>query len=400
MASGGDSPPGSDKPPGPVSDETVSSGLELIGALSDDIGPRPPCSGQEREASLLISRAFTGLGLDPTTEEFASSRSFGPSYLVMFAMALAAAALERRRPVLAALTGAGTACMAAAESRFLDRTPLRLLRRSLSRNVRTEILPRGRVRRTVCLVSHMDSSRSGLMFHPRATPHLAVATAVAGAAMILAGLAPVLRRVPGGKSVVSSARGVIALSALIVLEREISGTDVSGANDNASGVAACLCLAAHFASTPLDGTRVVVLVTGSEESGVFGMREFLAANDTEDWDFINFDGVGADAPLRVLSCEGGLLSGLAADPGLMASAAEVGLRFPSLLAEPLAQGSGLPYDATPVLARGGRAISVVNQDGAIPDYHWPTDTADRVSAKAFARAVQFGARLVRQLDSS
>ena len=51
------------------------------------------------------------------------------------------------------------------------------------------------------------------------------------------------------------------------------------------------------------------------------------------------------------------------------------------------------------MAAGGKAISVVNQEGAIPNYHWPTDTADRISAPAFRLAVEFGAALVRHLDS-
>ena len=79
-------------------------------------------------------------------------------------------------------------------------------------------------------------------------------------------------------------------------------------------------------------------------------------------------------------------------------AEEVGAERPELRAEPLDHGSCLPYDATPILQAGGRAISVVNQDGPIPDYHWPTDTADRVSGPAFRRAIGFGIELLRRLD--
>jgi len=98
--------------------------------------------------------------------------------------------------------------------------------------------------------------------------------------------------------------------------------------------------------------------------------------------------------------EGGPLSTLHADPGLLEAAEAVGVKHPELRAEPLANGSGLPYDATPVMAAGGKAISIVNQEGAIPNYHWPTDTFDRISPEAFERAVKFGAALVRQLDST
>ncbi len=77
----------------------------------------------------------------------------------------------------------------------------------------------------------------------------------------------------------------------------------------------------------------------------------------------------------------------------------MGRTLPQLRAEPLADGSGLPYDATPVMAAGGKAISVVNQEGAIPNYHWPSDTVDAISDVAFRTATEFAAKLVRKLDS-
>jgi hypothetical protein len=102
--------------------------------------------------------------------------------------------------------------------------------------------------------------------------------------------------------------------------------------------------------------------------------------------------------LRVLSREGGPLSILKADPDLLEAAAAVGEKFPDLEAVPLENGSGLPYDATPVMAGGGRAMTIVNQDGPIPNYHWPSDTTGNISEPAFKRATEFAARLVTRLD--
>ncbi|MBK8295247.1 MAG: hypothetical protein IPK93_10925 [Solirubrobacterales bacterium] len=84
----------------------------------------------------------------------------------------------------------------------------------------------------------------------------------------------------------------------------------------------------------------------------------------------------------------------------MTAAATVGAKFPNLEARPLENGSGIPYDATPVMVGGGKAITIVNQEGAIPNYHWPTDTTENIAASAFKRAVEFAARLVRRLDKS
>lgn len=382
-----------------IDDKRLKDGLKLISFLSDGIGPRQPCSDEEELACHLISGELAEMGLVPVVSEFRSCRSFGPAYLAIFGAALVSSVTACRFPRFSALVGIKAAALALIESRFAARSPLNVLLNATSRNVEATIEPSGEVERTVCLVSHMDSSRSGLMFHPKVTPHLGKAVAAAGAAVMLQALSPVLRSIPLGKAVLAAARALIVTGLGLVLEREIRGEDVPGANDNASGAAACLCLASLFTDQSLSSTRLVVLVTGSEESGVFGMRHFLDTHDTEGWQFINFDGVGADAPLRVLSKEGGPLSSLKADRGLLEAAEAVGRSRPDLRAEPLADGSGLPYDATPVMAAGGKAISVVNQEGAIPNYHWPTDTADRISAPAFRRAVEFGAALVRHLDS-
>ena len=384
--------------PDPGAGPLIDRGIRLISALSVGIGPRPPCSAREEEASALICDQLERLGLSPKVDGFASARSFGPSYLVIFGMALLSWSVERRRRCLSAGLGAGAAVLGIAESRFSSMSPLALLRRRTSQNVSATIEPKGSVERTVCLVSHMDSSRSGLMFHPKVTPHLGLAVSAVGVAVAFQALAPLLRLLPAGRASLLASRLLVAAGAGLVAQREVVGSDVPGANDNASGVAACLALAARFTELPLESTRLVVLVTGSEESGVFGMRKFLASNDTSEWSFVNFDGVGADAPLRVLSSEGGPLSGLKADPGLLTAAEAVGREFPELRAEPLANGSGLPYDATPVMQAGGRAISIVNQEGAIPNYHWPSDTADRISPSAFRRAVEFGGRLVERID--
>ena len=376
----------------------MSIGLRLIDDLSVGIGPRPPCSEEEREAGRLIGESLAELGLEAETEEFPSKRSFGSTYLAVFGLALLAAAIERRSRALGSLAGISAAALAVIEARFSLRTPLGVQRNRTSQNVSAVIEPAGKVEQTVCLVSHMDSSRSGLMFHPRVTPHLSRLVTGVSLAVVVQALSPLIRQYRWGRLAVWKSRALIAAGFGLVLEREVRGVDVPGANDNASGAGACLCLAAHFSARPLESTRLVILVTGSEESGVFGMREFLSRNDTGGWRFVNFDGVSADAPLRVLSREGGPLGRHLPDPGLLEAAKSVGELYPELKAEPLLDGSGLPYDATPVIFGGGKAITIVNQEGAIPDYHWPTDTADHVSVPAFTRAVRFAAQFVRNLD--
>lgn len=376
-------------------------GLEVTRYLSEVIGPRPPCSQAEADAAAWVAGEFRSLGLEPTIEAFKSGRSFGPGYMAVFGLALAGSALQRRRRWrtigygLAALA-AGTAI---AEGRNSKVNPLRLLRGKVSRSVHAEVTPGACDGQTVCLISHLDSSRSGLMFHPAVTPRLGLLVAGAGVSTLLQTVSGVLAGFRGFRQLDRLARLFVLIGLMLVAEREVRGKDVPGANDNASGVGACLELARRLTRDPLARTRVVVLVTGSEESGTLGMRNFLDRHRTSDWVFINFDGVGADAPLRVLAKEGGPLGAEAADARLLELAAEIGRANPELIAPPLKHGSGLPYDSTPVLTAGGRAISIVNQgEGAIPDYHWPTDRFDHISLEAFNRAVRFAWRLLKEID--
>ena len=52
------------------------------------------------------------------------------------------------------------------------------------------------------------------------------------------------------------------------------------------------------------------------------------------------------------------------------------------------------------MARGGRALTFVAGDGGvIPNYHWPTDTADNVDPAALERALAVGRAIAAAIDA-
>ena len=145
-------------------------------------------------------------------------------------------------------------------------------------------------------------------------------------------------------------------------------------------------------------TRLVLLVTGAEEAGTLGADAFLRAHDTSEWLFLNFDGVSAPATLRYLSHEG-ILRKWPADERLIGVAEALRERRPELGLEPMDVPAGLTYDATPVLARGGRALTISAQDaGRIPNYHRPSDDVSNVDAETFSRALEIGRELIAAVD--
>ena len=387
--------PGQQRDRGEDEEELIS----WISLLADEVGPRRPGGRRERLAAELLAERLRDRGLLPRLEPFSGYPTFGLPFGLTIAAAVAPSLLPARlrklRSALAALAGA-----ALAGEGSLVRTPLgTALSRWPSQNVVATLEPRGEPRRTLCLMAHLDSSRSGLLFHPRVVG-LMGAWITLNSALVLAGAAvePLLGGTRRGRAALAAARGILAFALAALLERELRGVDVAGANDNASGCAVVSCLAAEAAADGgLGATRLVLCLTGCEEAGTLGARALLRDHDTSGWLFLNFDNVGGDLPLRYLTREG-VISRWDADPGLIAAADDVAGRRPDLRMSAEDRPAGLTYDASPVLAAGGRALTLSVQDGFIPDLHRPSDTTENVDPGAVWRTLEAGRELVAAID--
>jgi acetylornithine deacetylase/succinyl-diaminopimelate desuccinylase-like protein len=379
-------------------DSTAESetALEWVRLLADEIGPRRPTGPAERRAAELVADRLSKRGLVVEQRHFDAYPTFALPYGTALGVALLGAPVSRGRPLAAG------AALTSAEDGLVNRPLTRALGRRPSRNLVATIEPGGIAVRTVCLVSHLDSSRSGLMFHRRFLPFLHAWIAIQAAAFGIAVAGPLLRRLPLGGRLLAGAYGVLLAGLGILLEREVRGDDVPGANDNATGVAAAATLASELAETPLTGTRVVCLFTGCEEAGLLGADAFVreleaGPEEWRTWLFLNFDGVGAPATLRFLR-EEGVLNKWPADAHLARIAHEVSQRRPELGLEGTRHNAGLTYDTTPVMARGGRAITFSTQDATIPNYHSPTDTVQNLDPSAVGRAIEVGREMLAAID--
>lgn len=360
--------------------------LSLIRELGESIGPRRPTSAAERRAAEFIAHELAGVGTHPRLEDFR-----GPS---TFAWAQAwPLALAMLRPGIAGVLAA----LAEGELRLEPASRLASVGRS--QNVVAVLEPEGRTERTVVLVSHLDSSRSGLLFHPRLAPHLRAVTGVVSAAMAAQALSSRGSRSRLKRRVLAASRGVLASGLALLAERELRGRDVPGANDNASGVAVATVVACELASRPPMSTRVIILGTGCEESGTAGMRAFLErrGEETRGWIFLNLDGVGAPASLRYLPREG-VSRIYRADPRLLQACESLARRRPDLGLVPAERLVGLTYDSTPVLARGGHAVTLSAQDRRIPNYHTQSDVPRNIDRDVVRRALEAVRELIAAID--
>lgn len=371
--------------------------LGWIELLASEVGARRPTTRGERLAAECMCEELRKAGVDAEIEHFPGYATFGAPYGAILAAATAPALLPAhlRRTRTALALGAAAGLVTEGGLVF---TPLStLLSRGASANLVATIEPTGEARRTLCLVSHLDASRSGLVFHPAFAPYLGRWITAQSAAVLAGAAEPLLSRLRAGRAALAAARGLAATGLALLIERELRGEDVPGANDNASGVAVAATLAAEIAAGPLATTRIVLLATGCEESGLLGMQAFLRSRETRDWLFLNFDGVGAPATLRYLEREGVFIR-WNSDPRLIEIAAALASRRPELGLQPTRDPAGLTYDTSAVLARGGRTLTISAQDETIPNLHWPTDTVENINRDGLGRALEVGRELIAAID--
>jgi Zn-dependent M28 family amino/carboxypeptidase len=174
---------------------------------------------------------------------------------------------------------------------------------------------------------------------------------------------------------------------------------VPGANDNLSGVTALLALARSLQREPVRGLRVLLVSTGSEEALMEGMRAFLARHAGElsasrTW-LLCLDTIGS--PRLVLPGAEGMLDTRAHDPMLRTLVADAARDHGVPLATEMRMRLGT--DAYVAMRHGIPAalLTSVDRYGGLSNYHWPTDTPDRVDYGTLAGAVTLCDAVVRRL---
>ena len=265
--------------------------------------------------------------------------------------------------------------------------------------------------RTVLFVAHHDAAHSGLVFHPelprwlgRRFPRLwrrfetsppLMWGAVAGPALVALGAVAGVRalRLAGVALSVGYGAAMVDIGARGV---------VPGANDNLTAVAVLLSLAHALRDEAPRGVRVILLSTGAEESHQEGMRGFarrhFPALDPARTHVVCLDTVGSPY-LHVLEGEGMLRMREYPKDFLRlvkSCADELGvwvypnLRFRNATDGLVALKAGYPT----------AMIGSVDEFKVPTQYHWPTDTADRVDYGSVDDAARICRAIVRRLAAA
>lgn len=169
-----------------------------------------------------------------------------------------------------------------------------------------------------------------------------------------------------------------------------------GANDNATGTAVLLSLAASLTKNPLQTTNVLLVATGAKGGWFGGMQALMRTQDFERHDtfFLNLDSLGA-GDLGYTKREG-LMHAFGTSKVLRAIAKNAA---PEYNASQFTY-RGWPTDALIPLARGYNAMTVMarDSDGLPPHSGTSEDRADAVDYYTLSDASAFVEEIVRSLD--
>ena len=370
---------------------------------------RPSASPGEREAAEWIAARLREQGADARVEEERAHGTYWWPGLGLGAIATAAgvAGLRGRR-----LLGAGAGAFAAAGMYAEVSGGTQWFRRVLPTrstwNVVAEAGDRAAAR-TIVFVAHHDAAHGGLMFDDRpirwagdrfpelfdgtdqwppvaALPFAAAGLVAAGSAAGVGGLI---------------AAGLTATAVTMASFVDIARSDVvPGANDNATAVAVVVALAGILGEQPVEGVRVLLVSTGSEESHMEGMRAFAHRHfpslPREQTTFVCVECVGSEQELVLVEGEGMIRMRQYPDAvkGLLLDAARrVGVR--------LRRGLKVRFSTDGLIAlRAGypcAAIGAIDRYKLPSNYHKPTDTPENVNYDNVLDCVKVCDAVIREL---
>jgi hypothetical protein len=367
---------------------------------------RPSASEGEREAAFWLADALRAEGATVTVER---ERAHGGYWWPLGLLAGIAGVASWRGGRLAAAAAGAFAAAGIADDisggrQWFRRTFLPL------RDTHNVIATVGDpdAEHTLLLIAHHDAAHWSVVFHPGVGPF--IGDRWPKLLELSDETPPVMFPVFGGPLLVAlgaltgrrrlrHAGTVLALGTAAMMAEIGSRSTVSGANDNLSGVATLLGVARALKEQPVEGLRVMLLSTGSEESFMEGMQGFARRHfqdlPVDRTHVICIDTVGSPE-LLLLEGEGmlwmrrypaafkDLVSEIAAGKGITLHR---GMRFRNATDGLLALKAGYP----------SVMIGSMNKYRLPSNYHWPTDVADNVNYGTVADCVRLCDGVMRRL---
>jgi acetylornithine deacetylase/succinyl-diaminopimelate desuccinylase-like protein len=374
--------------------------LEHIKVLAQKIGPRPSTGRGERDAADYIAERLQSFGFVVRKEPFRSVRSFSHVYAPIYLLSLLGFLFSATGAPALGLLLEGVAFVAfMGENTTSLRLISTLIPKGRSQNVVGRLVPRELPRRRLVIVAHYDTTKAGMMFHPRLVRNYRLTfVLILFCMLLLSGVS--LLEVGSGQPVLAYLgvpfAVVVAYALVVQIQREIFFKHVAGANNNASGVAVALSLAEGLSTdAPID-TEVLVVATGCQEVGSVGMESFLKrhADELERAWIVNLESVGVGS-VHWVERQGMILSHKAGKE--LREMADRVSRMPGISVGPTTYRIA-GTDAEPALLRGLEAMTVIALKNGLPvNFHWETDTVETIDPDTVDTTYRFVEAMVRRL---
>ncbi len=389
--------------------------LKHVDYLTNTIGPRGSTTPEEKKAHEYCQATFEQMGYEAHWEEYYSALSgWHPFALAFGMMALAVIIFYfTGRSPNASMGGLAASIIAliAVSSFFLQLlkydNPLRwFLPVAKSQNVWAAAKPTGEVKKRVVVTGHVDTHRTALAMQSvglwqvfQVLTNLAGVVNLVLLALFIYGIfspVPLLRDIALYVS-------VILVAGLVFTIQPDTTPFVKGGNDNATGAAAVLALAARLKDEPLANTEVFFVNTGCEEVHHYGMADWIkrhADTDAPDASYLVLDNIGGKNSDLNYVVEETLFFSKKSDSGLIGIAETVAKENADLPARPFSY-RGLDSELSTCVRYGQKALGLLNFDPKtkIPPYfHTARDDFDNVDPELLDKSERFAWAIMQKID--
>lgn len=386
--------------------DRVTSTLAHINCLAGEIGPRGTGSLGESRAADYVNDQLGKLGVQVERQRFPaviSQNAFAVAIDLVALLAIAVYPLGGTfSKLISTLLGLAAPVLLWQTIR-MSQNPLRfLLPKVTSQSVIGRIPPNKEIRRRAVILAHLDTNRCRLAWQSSITRWLEPLTWLTLIMLALPGmlfLAGLLLGDVDWPWWISFLPGGYILGSLVTLWKDEKTPFSPGAHDNAASVAAALEIGRQLMAAPLTNTETWLAFTGAEEtdhSGLYALLKSYAAIMRQAI-FIGLEGVGG-GDIVYLTTQG-LCFHVEPDTKLLRLAECVSAKLPQLQIKP---GVMRMEDEVATLRRKNyAAIDIAGRDarsGALPYWHRPDDTPDKVSPQALEQAIGFVIALLNELD--
>jgi hypothetical protein len=286
----------------------------------------------------------------------------------------------------------------------------RLLPSHKTCNVETCITAESNAAKTIVVVAHHDTPKTGLLYNLGLAERLSLKLSRLPSPLNRFFLPPFVAAIfLGGAltirpfSSLSTFYAVLTIFSMLILSITFLGVvqigfsrSSPGGNDNGSGLVVLLELARRFSADKPRRNTLHLLASGAEEAGFFCVKAFMKTHkelDRRKTLFINVESVGG-GELHWVTGEGNLQrveyprSGMA-----LLDQLENNNAIPSLPRAPILA----PTDASALAKKGFDVVTLIAlKNGTVPlNYHKTSDTFDKLDTQALIKAADVIEKIIR-----